>query len=291
MTEPPRHALRASALVGLLALLVAGPGGPLAAAPLPEAQGARPGSTAAPQVRERWVEVEGGRVRALCTAGRPEVLLLHDRDASAAAWMPVLRALEGRVGACAYDRLGHGGSDPAPPVRGWFELLDELGEIQEELGRGPHVLVGHGLGGLYARLFALDRPGGVAGLVLVEPETEGMLEAMRPGMPARLWRARRDEQGRPNADGVRVDALLRRVGGRPLPDRPVTVLTATRRPEGDGWVPRWINEAARRHQGELVAGVRLGRHLPATGSGHDVPEEAPALVAEEILRVVRLTSR
>lgn len=285
MTEPRRLALRASALLALGAggLL----GGSLSAAPVREAQG----SPAAPEVRERWVQVEGGRIRALCTSDSPEVLLLHDRDASASAWMPVLRALQGRVGACAYDRRGHGGSEPAPSVRGWFELLDELREIHEALGPPPHVLVGHGLGGLYARLYSLDRPGEVAGLVLVEPETEGMLEAMRSGMPGDVWRARMDGRGRPNADGVRVDALLLRAERRSLPDRPVTVLTATRRPEGDGWVPRWINEAARRHQGALVAGVRLGRHLPATGSGHDVPEETPALIAEEILRIVRLTSR
>lgn len=71
----------------------------------------------------------------------------------------------------------------------------------------------------------------------------------------------------------------------------MTVVTATLRPEGTGWVPRWLNEAARRHQGSLAEGLRHGRHVPAPGSGPDLPREAPGLVADEVLRVLSLAPR
>lgn len=231
---------------------------------------------------ERWVEASGARYRALCTPGEVEVVLLHDQDGAAEDWLGVLRSLDGRVGACAWDRRRAG---PAP-ARGWFELLDELTGVHHALAARRPVVVGHGAAGLYARLLAMDRPGAVAGLVLVEPWTEGALERMRRGMPEEVWAARRAARARPNSDGVRVASLLRRVERRRLPDRPVTVVTATERPRGRGWQPRWIDEAARRHQGAVVAGVRLGRHVPAPGSGYAVPAEAPDLVAAEILRLV-----
>lgn len=244
-----------------------------------------------PAVEERWVEVDGARIRARCTSGPVEAVLLHDGGGDADVWLPVLQRLEGTVGACAYDRRGHGGSGPAPDVRGWFELLEELIRVHGRLAEDRPVLVGHGLGGLYARLYAVDRPGRTGGLVLLEPVTEGALEDMRRGMPAGAWEDRMAARGRPNEDGVRLDALLRRVSNRHLPDIPVTVMTATRRPTGEGWLPRWINESSRRHQGALAAPLRRGRHLPATGSGHDIPRDAPELVAEEIVRVVRMRGR
>lgn len=95
---------------------------------------------------------------------------------------------------------------------------------------------------------------------------------------------------RPNRDGVRLQALLERAESRPLPALPVTVVTATRRPDGEGWGARWLDEAARRHHAALASGVRLGRHLPAP-AGHDLPGEVPDLVAEEILRMVGLQER
>jgi pimeloyl-ACP methyl ester carboxylesterase len=245
---------------------------------------------AAGGIEEGWVEVEGVRVRTRCTPGRVEVILLHDAGADAEAWTPVLRRLDGRVGACAYDRPAHGARGAASSGRGWFELLDQLSDVHRAVGARRPILVGHGLGGLYARLHAVDRPASVGGLVLLEPVSEGVLEAMRPGMPRHVWEDRMEARRRPNRDGVRLAALLGRAEGRPLPDRPVTVVTATRRPDGDGWGARWLAEAARRHHADLARGVRLGRHLPAP-AGHDLPREVPDLVAEEILRAVGLQER
>lgn len=247
---------------------------------------------AASGVHEVVVRMGGARIRALCVPGPIEVLLLHGEDSSAETWRPVLARLEGRVGACAYDRLGSGESRPAPEPRGWYELLDELRRIHRALGaEAPYVLVGHDLGGLYASAYARDRPLDVAGLVLVEPAHRDMPRRMRTGMPADEWNAWVTRRDRPNEDGV-VERLIAERTDRLRSARfPVTVLTATRRNDGDGWDARFLNEAARQVHQSIVQGLTLGRHVPATGSGPFIQRDDPGRVADEIVRVVEATRR
>ncbi|MDH3270038.1 MAG: alpha/beta hydrolase [Gemmatimonadota bacterium] len=242
-------------------------------------------------LQERFVVVGGATVRAVCTEGETRVVLLHDEGASSDSWRSVLERLNGRVGACAYDRRGSGQSDSAPADRGWYELLDELRLVHESLGaRRPYVLVGHGLGGLYARLFTSDRPGDVGGLVLVEPAHEDMLRRSRTGMPAEEWRSWRERRTAPNADGVTEVLVAERARRGRLPQVPVTVLTAGRRQDGDGWDGRFLNEAARRVHASILRGLRQGRHIPATRSGHWIHQDEPELVVEAVLRIVRAAS-
>lgn len=238
-------------------------------------------------VRERTIHVGGAAIRALCTGSRPRVILLHDEGSTAESWRPVLELLDGRVAACAYDRRGSGGSDPAPEHRGWYELMDELRRIHGALGAGEgYVLGGHGLGGLYARLYAAGRPVDVGGLLLVDPMHEDMPRRARPGMPEDAWDDWMRRRRMPNGDGLVETRLAERARGSRLPELPVTVLTATRRRNGDGWDARFLNEAARQVHGSIVRGIPGGRHVPARGSGSAVHVDAPDLVASEILRLV-----
>jgi pimeloyl-ACP methyl ester carboxylesterase len=243
------------------------------------------------QLEQVEVDVRGRTVHALCTEGPRRVVLLHGEAGNAESWRPVLERLAGDVGACAYDRWGVGGGEGGS-VRGWFELMDELLAVHSALGVEPgFTLVGHSIGGMYARLFASDRPLDVGGLVLVDPAHEDMPEAVVAGMPAAAWSQWMVDRERPNADGVRETDLARHARGSRLPDIPVTVITATERRDGDGWDARFLNEAARRVHASVLRGVRVARHMPAAGSGHEVPSEAPHLVAGEILSMVRMTTR
>lgn len=245
-----------------------------------------------PDIREMVVRIAGSRIRALCSEGTPEVFILHDEGSSSDAWMPVLRRLDGSVGVCAYDRRGTGESRPAPGPRGWYELLDELRRVHAALGaEGPYVLAGHGVGGLYARVYAADRPRDVAGLVLVEPAHVDLPRRMRPGLPDDVWQAWTDRMGRANRDGVTERSVGQRVTRLPAPRIPVTILTATRRRDGDGWDERFLNEAARQVHESMLRGVAGGRHVPAQGSGPDIHREDPDLVASEIRRIVEAVRR
>jgi pimeloyl-ACP methyl ester carboxylesterase len=263
-----------------------------------EARASRDDTVAAPRagppfaIHELYIEVGRYSIRALCTGGRREVLLLHGDGASADTWRPVLERLDPSVGACAYDRPGSGESVPAPDVRGWYELADEMRRIHLALGfDGGYVLVGQALGGLYARLFAADRPTDVAALLLVEPAHEDMPNRVRTGMPAAAWEDWMAGRETPNGDGVREVDLAARARGRRLPDLPVTVITASRRPDGDGWDARFLNEAARQVHASILRGVERARHVPAEGSGPDVQLDQPWIVTQEILRILGASRR
>jgi pimeloyl-ACP methyl ester carboxylesterase len=245
-----------------------------------------------PQIHELHIEVDGATVRALCTDGRRQVVLLHGGLSTADSWRPVLERLDGKVGACAYDRLGSGESVPRPQSRGWYEFIDELRRIHLALGfDDDYVMVGHALGGMYARLYAVSRRTDLAGLVLVDPAHEDMLERMKHGMPELAWARLRRAQEAPNQDGIREIEVGDRLRGTRLSDIPVTVLTATIRRDGDGWDQRFLNEAARQLHASIVRGMPLGRHIPASRSGPDVQLDEPKLVADEILRAVRTSQR
>lgn len=75
---------------------------------------------------------------------------------------------------CAYDRLGHGWSDPgdgrnAGVAETLRALLNAAGETP------PYVLVGASRGGLYVRVYAHLFPDEVVGMVLVDPTSEERL--------------------------------------------------------------------------------------------------------------------
>lgn len=263
-----------------VALLTLAPGAALSTAP--EAAGR--------EIHELHIRVGSATIRALCTDGRRQVLLLHDVGSSADSWRPVLERLDGRVGACAYDRPGHGGSSAAPPQRGWYELLDELRRIHLALGfdRG-YVLAGVSVGGLYARLFAADRGGDVSGLVLLDPAHEDLPREARSGMPEEAWSAWMQRRQAPNGDGVTEAAVAERARRSRLENLPITVVSATVRPDDEVWSQRFLNEAARRVHATILHGALFPRHIPAPNSGPDVHRDAPQLVADEIVRVVRLS--
>ena len=153
------------------------------------------------------------------------------------------------------------------------------------------MLVGQSLGGLYARLFAADRGGDIAGLVLVDPVHEDLPMRVQVGMPRDAWNEWVEELKRPNADGVTESELGDRVRTLRLLDVPVTIITPALRRDGGGWDARFLNEAARYVHASILQGITAARHIPAPGSGPNVHLDDPRLVADEIIRVVRMAGR
>jgi pimeloyl-ACP methyl ester carboxylesterase len=77
------------------------------------------------------------------------------------------------------DRPGQGFSDPGPgPVGSAAYHIKLLRGLIRELGTGPLIVVGHSFGGLIALRYALDTPGEVAGLVLINPTTHPRPEGL-----------------------------------------------------------------------------------------------------------------
>src|SRR4030095_8819046 len=72
-----------------------------------------------------------------------------------------------------YDRAGTGWSDAVPVPRSAEDVVQELRGLLRDAGlSGPYLLVGHSLGGLYARRFAQLFPADVAAPLLLAPAPE-----------------------------------------------------------------------------------------------------------------------
>jgi pimeloyl-ACP methyl ester carboxylesterase len=226
-----------------------------------------------------------GRVlwRVEAGAGRPDVVLEAGRNDVAATWRRVMPLLAPHVHVVAYDRAGLGASAPSADPAVLARQVGDLASVITDVAAGPCVLAGHSWGGIVVQLLAWRRPDLVAGLVLVDPAHEQMMEVL-PG-PARqairLARAgRRDELG--GGDTAASVALLRelRRAPRPFPDVPVTVLSATR------GFPRRFRAHWTGLQADLAATAPQGRHVVVDGVGHGIHRDRPDAVADAILQVI-----
>ncbi len=254
-------------------------------------------------------------------AGSPTVVFEAGMGASHHMWGAVFPAIAEITAAVAYDRSGLGRSPRDDAPRTLARLVDDLGQVLDQLGDGPFVLVGHSWGGPVVRAAAAARPARIAGLVLVDPTDEGanvffgdgnrrMTRAVLRLSPAlarvgvfRLSTRRRaarlpdDEAAALRAEDGTVAAVrtqcaelagsiddLRALRSDPptLPDVPLTVIS--------GAVASAL-ERGKRNQLITAHRVRVrlarqGRHVMALQSGHMVPFTEPGLVIDEIARVI-----
>jgi pimeloyl-ACP methyl ester carboxylesterase len=127
----------------------------------------------------------GGRrlhvVRAGLRGDAPTIVLEHGAFGCGSDWAEVQARLAAKgLHSIAYDRAGIGHSDPGPRPRDAAAINADLAEMLRALGEtGPFVLVGHSMGGLMVRRFALAHPERVLGVVLVDAMTPEVI-----GLPA-----------------------------------------------------------------------------------------------------------
>lgn len=116
------------------------------------------------------VDVEGRNLHIYCTGdGSPTVIMENSLAGTSSLWGWVQPEVAKGTRVCAYDRAGSGWSDPGAKPRDGQRVATELHTLLAKAGiAGPYVLVGHSLGGLYARAYAGRYPGEVAGMVLVD---------------------------------------------------------------------------------------------------------------------------
>lgn len=121
------------------------------------------------------IDVGGHRLRIECRgSGGPTVVLaagLGEPAANMEGWIAPGVASDTRV--CAYDRAGFGWSDPAPGPQDGDAVATDLRTLLDRAGEaGPYVLVGHSSGGVYMRVFAVRYPDQVAGMVLLDSQSD-----------------------------------------------------------------------------------------------------------------------
>jgi pimeloyl-ACP methyl ester carboxylesterase len=159
--------------------------------------------------------------------GRPSVIFESGFTGGLFLWGPVQSRVAKQTLTLSYERAGLGRSDPGPEPRSAEQIARELHALLTTKAIAPpYVLVGHSAGGLYVRVFAHMYPKEIAGLVLIDPATEGDYERMQaeksveelqkngvPRGPLAQWRAL-------------PDTIRQARNAWPLPVVPTCVLTS-----------------------------------------------------------------
>jgi pimeloyl-ACP methyl ester carboxylesterase len=125
------------------------------------------------------------------TSGRAPVLFLHSLGGNAGQWKAQIEHLMPERLALAVDLPGHGVSDlPEGGDCSPAAMAAEVGSVLDALDLAPMILVGHSYGASVAIALLAERPGSVAGLLLVDPgpdlrgeaalEIEGFLGKLAP---------------------------------------------------------------------------------------------------------------
>jgi len=124
----------------------------------------------------------------LAAHGEPRggITLVHDAGDHGARYLPSARLLaQNRWAVALPDLRGHGRSEgQRGHSAGRLEVLRDLQAIQDHLAYrlpdAPKVLIGQGLGAIYALHFALEKPAELAALVLLAPRWRPEFELPKP---------------------------------------------------------------------------------------------------------------
>jgi pimeloyl-ACP methyl ester carboxylesterase len=122
-------------------------------------------------------------------SGSPAVVFLPGAGAVGLDYLNVQQRAAALTTSVLYDRAGTGSSDRVELPRTSAQVIDEVRELLCTAGvPAPYVLVGHSLGGLYARHYAQRFPDEVAALLLLEPAHEDY-NAYMPQQLVDQWEA------------------------------------------------------------------------------------------------------
>lgn len=226
-------------------------------------------------------------------------------------WKAIVDAVAKVTRVCVYDRAGLGASDPLPAKtpRSGVDIARDLHRMLDKADvRGPYVLAGHSIGGLYVRVFANEYPREVAGMVLVDsthPDQEAQWLAAMPkaseNEPAPVTAARKFLAARLSSSAANPDQLdyplctadVRKA--QSLGNTPLVILTHNPKwkmvPDLPDDVLGKMEDATQRLQAGLTKLSTHSKHRIAAKAGHNIPQEDPQLVIDAILEMVKDTRK
>lgn len=238
---------------------------------------------------------DGTTLRALRSGqGSPTVVFVSGSGSPLETWVRIQPAVSGFTSTFAYDRAGLGLSTRGATPRDGEHIAVELhGALHAAHVPPPYVLVGHSLGGPFIRVFAGRYSNEVAGLVLVDPTQEDLLDwaKSREGQPSSERRFRPHDE----VDCAPLTfAQARKVH---LPNVPVVLISGIGPREIPSFLPAKFKSEVQRDKEVLypakldfhkkwVESLPGGRLVITDRSGHGIPWEEPRLVVDVIRDVV-----
>lgn len=248
-----------------------------------------------------------GRHRLAATVfgdGTPAVVIEPAFGGNAAAWRSIAERIAEETAVVSYDRAPYGASSPARDDRSPARIAADLGELLGHLEiTGQLVLVGHSIGGVYARAFAVRQMARVAGMVLVDSSHEGQWAVLPPlytpkrrlasslVVPQLIASTRGYRGGADRRSMLREYRAFRRLTAADLPlapgglgERPLAVLT--RGPERPGSSDR-LWQAWHGLQQDLAALSENSTHVISASPQHYLNDADPDLVVGAVTEVVR----
>ena len=229
-------------------------------------------------------DVGGGRQLFMeCTgSGTPTVLFESGDTDDGRAWGRVLPGIVKETRACTYDRLGNGRSDAATGCRGADDLRGDLEALLKAADVAPpYVLVGSSGGGYLIASYALAHPGDVQGMVIVDTFPAIDLSKAPPQLAFEIGCDNPSNQEHRDYAAVEHAAWDNR---RKIGDIPITVITNDY--TGSASNPEEEN-SIEGQQGWFVLNPDQAKQVIVT-TGHFVPGNEPAVVVEEVLRVLEI---
>jgi pimeloyl-ACP methyl ester carboxylesterase len=278
----------------------------LAPVPAPAGVKLRPWTDAGavPGYRGGLFDIGGRRLYLNCQGmDGPTVVFESGVGNDGSGWFAVESAVAGFTRVCSYDRANTvgGASDPAPTPRTGEDVVADLHALLAVAGvPGPYVLVGHSLGGLFARQYAGSHLDDVAGLVLVDSAHEEQDIRYAALLPADLQEVLQQllegEAALEGIDQPATYAQLRAVrAAAPLRPMPLVVLAAGVPADASLFPPGWpvaaLQALDQELQADLAGLLPGGRLVIAEQSGHYIHQGEPDLVVAAIRDVVEAVRR
>jgi pimeloyl-ACP methyl ester carboxylesterase len=115
----------------------------------------------------RLIEIGGRKLQLHCSGtGSPTVILMAGGSAYSIDWALVQPRVAERTRVCSYDRAGLAWSDSGPADETVEQTIADLHTLLRAAGeKGPYLLVGASIGGIYIRAYQRAFPDEVAGLI------------------------------------------------------------------------------------------------------------------------------
>lgn len=240
--------------------------------------------------RDEYVDVNGSRlhVKLMGEQFRSDdsitVVLDAGGGADSTQWATLQPMLvdELKTVVVSYDRFGFGESDlPETP----YDIRNEVAALHTalaELGLSDRViLVGHSFAGLTIHNYAVQWPEEVKGLLFLDPNTAGAMIALKQmlfAQPPNPDPQTKREHALERVNSSLMDTMTLTYQNPLPPQTRIIVISAE-----NGLFPTdRLDLAFKLSHQLLAASVENGKHVLATGSGHNIPGDRADLVIASV---------